>query len=406
MRTDDFLADLEAQLRDARPRRDLRPLVAAAVGLALLVGVLAVVPRHRGGPRPAAGGPIPVAISNHTGRPEFVPRLGRGFVLKAVAQRAKAPGWRSFVAPVNGGTVAQARKLAAALDLPVKPPRRFPGNPAARVVISAGPDLVPGTAPVAVLNGTLSKGLATDTAARLRRAGYHVPTVANAPDQAQRVTTVTAVAPRYEATARALRRRLRAVAAPARAGAYRPLAPRAGVLVVLGRDRYEPVAGLPPRVLIDNGTSPAYGRAVAARLRAAGDTVVRLRQGRRRFRTRISSVNEGPVFDVAETLGLQGYVAPGASVSPTPAWDVAVELGSDIPGARVLERAIGLRRVSCMAATPQRRRVDPFGRTSDPTYVCTSPPNRVYDVRVLPNGSFVGERRGGGKAIHGSGARP
>ena len=98
----------------------------------------------------------------------------------------------------------------------------------------------------------------------------------------------------------------------------------------------------------------------------------------------------------------------GAGTSPAP--------GTVVGGvsARSVERALlangGPPRptsATCRGETVAERRGAPFGSTRRPVFSClltVTGERATYDVQVLANGCYVGERRGGGRAVYGCGA--
>ena len=88
---------------------------------------------------------------------------------------------------------------------------------------------------VAVLSGSAVPGIAGKTGDALKRKGFHVGTVANAPGPSQRSLVLYA---------RGKKRAARALARSVKIGAVKPagpnfqaIAPKAGLIVVIGADR-------------------------------------------------------------------------------------------------------------------------------------------------------------------------
>ena len=215
---------------------------------------------------------------------------------------------------------------------------------------------VTGTAPrVAVLNGTTIPGYATRTVAGLRRAGYRVLAPTNDPEPGAPLTMVGATDPRFAAQARQLRRRLGA--APLTPNARRgAVDARADVVVVLGTDgALPPLAATLPRVRVVNQSGSAdWGHRVAARLRARGATVTELAEAGRAFRTRVVPLgpDPGPAAEAAAAIGRPGDVSPRGSSPDGGSANTVVFLGSDLPGATLLESALAAASGSCQPATP------------------------------------------------------
>lgn len=116
MKTDDFLTDLEAQLRTARPRRDPRPLL--ALGAALLVAALVLAFAAGGGERDAVPTAAPrlVMIQNATGSPaagrqaaDTLERAGYRVML------SRAP--KAEESAVLSASAAEQDRIADLLDL-------------------------------------------------------------------------------------------------------------------------------------------------------------------------------------------------------------------------------------------------------------------------------------------------
>ncbi|MEA2125329.1 MAG: hypothetical protein QOI80_2111, partial [Solirubrobacteraceae bacterium] len=155
---------------------------------------------------------------------------------------------RRDLRPIAGLAVV----LVAVVAVLVLVPR--PGHDEQPAAVAAVPRVL-------VLNGTTLPGLAGRTAQRLRTAGYRVLPVSNAPEQAQRISTVTALAPRWEPEARALRRLLDA-APESRDGwtGYAPLQTDAQIVVTLGSDQVPQVQRAAEIAACRLSTHPVEGR--------------------------------------------------------------------------------------------------------------------------------------------------
>jgi hypothetical protein len=119
MRTDDFLADLEVQLRDARPRRDLRPAASAVLVIALAIAALAIVPRGLHSGQPAAPNGPSVAIVNASGDRALAGRARawlrqRGYDVVSTT-RSGTRAYETRVTPPAPRFHAAARRLAVAM---------------------------------------------------------------------------------------------------------------------------------------------------------------------------------------------------------------------------------------------------------------------------------------------------
>ncbi len=230
---------------------------------------------------------------------------------------------------------------------------------------------------VAVLNGTTIPDYGVRAVAGLRRAGYRVTSPLDSPDRSRPITTVDATGPRFEAAARALRRRLGA----ARAGRAvvtnnATVAGHADIVVVLGADgALPPLAATPPRVRVVNRSgSVDWGERTADQLRSHGLTVTEVVAAGRAFRTRVVPLgpDPGPAAEVAADIGQPDIVSSRGSSPDGGAANVVVYLGSDLPGATLLESRLPAAAGACQPA--------PDGH--GPRYECRFRGQR-WTVRVL-----------------------
>jgi hypothetical protein len=193
MKTDDFLADLEVQLRGARPRRDLRAVAAAAVVAALAVAVVAFFPRGRELATPAGTG-VRVSLQSGARSPKPLRAAAellrrQGYEVVDTTHNPEIVSVETAVVPLEPGAGPAADKLADVLHGKVfndRGERRLlrDQSPGAQVFVFLAttyglPEQKP--APVRVLNASTHPGYGDAVAARLRAHGIEVTSVEVAP---------------------------------------------------------------------------------------------------------------------------------------------------------------------------------------------------------------------------------
>jgi hypothetical protein len=194
MRTDDFLADLEAQLRDARPRRDLRPVAAAAIVAALCVAVLALAPRGtRERPTPAGDG-VRVSLQSGARSPKPLRHAAellrqQGYEVVETTHDPEIVSTETAIVPLEPGADAAAEKLRDLVGGKVYTDRaeqkllarQSPGTQVF-VFLATSYGLPPQEdTPVRILNASTHPGYGDAVAARLRAHGIEVASVGVAP---------------------------------------------------------------------------------------------------------------------------------------------------------------------------------------------------------------------------------
>jgi hypothetical protein len=191
MRTDDFLADLEAQLRDTRPRRDLRPVL-AIVPVALVVAARLVLAPRGGGDRARPAG-VPgarVALLNGTADPDLphrvADRLSRAGY--AIVPLRTAAGHDLEVTTVTASAPRfedEADAIRRLLNAPPQPRRGWtayaPLNPDAEVVVDLGGDQLPPPEGVRIVDASGRPGYGEEIARRLDARGVRVLSTRTAP---------------------------------------------------------------------------------------------------------------------------------------------------------------------------------------------------------------------------------
>jgi LytR cell envelope-related transcriptional attenuator len=135
----------------------------------------------------------------------------------------------------NGDTGARASAAPVAAPEPAAAPAATPKPKPKAKPRNAGALAAAKRTEVAVLSGSAVPGIAKSTSASLKRKGFRVGTVTNAPGPSQR--SLVLYARGKKRAARALARSVK-IGAVKRAGAnFQAIAPKAGLIVVVGADR-------------------------------------------------------------------------------------------------------------------------------------------------------------------------
>ena len=199
MRTDDFLHDLEVQLRDARPRPDLRPALAIVPVALVVAAVLVLVPRDGADRvRPAGAAGPRVALLNGTNDPglpgrvaERLRRAGYAIVpLSAAQDHDQAVTTVTASAPRFEDAADAIRRL---LGAPPQPRHGWtayaPLDPGADVVIDLGGDQLPPPEGVRIIDASDRPGYGDQITRRLRARGIRVVSTRMAPPRFVTVMT-------------------------------------------------------------------------------------------------------------------------------------------------------------------------------------------------------------------------